>query len=121
MLYDVTIYGLSCNPDDTGTVVTNLISTLGCDSTITHITNLDSGGGVFIVDTISAGEEYILPDGTIVTEAGDYSVVLMLDNGCDSTINILLLDDTGIDLGIPTVFTPNGDGTNDIFLSFIHI
>ena len=57
----------------------------------------------------------MLPDGTIVTEPGDYSVVLILDNGCDSTVNIMLIEDFDVDIGIPTVFTPNGDGVNDIF------
>lgn len=51
-------------------------------------------------------------------EPGVYRVVLKVigENGCEATTEkqITVLDDGG-ELFIPNVFTPNGDGTNDVF------
>lgn len=113
--YDITLSGESCNPADTGHLVLNLSSINGCDSTVTVTTSLVPGAEIFIIDTLLPGEDYVLPDGSVVNEPGEYSTVLLLDNGCDSTINITLVEDIELMFDIPTVFTPNNDGVNDVF------
>jgi gliding motility-associated-like protein len=80
--------------DADGIYTTNLISVLGCDSTI--ITNL-----LLIpfftttVDTaICSGDVLALPDGTLIVDAGTYTSVLISMGGCDSIIitNVALND-----------------------------
>lgn len=43
-----------------------------------------------INDSMCIGSHYVLPDGNLVTEPGEYSVVLTNENGCDSIIKIML-------------------------------
>lgn len=69
-----------------GTYYSDLISVSGCDSTIvTTVSELD-----VIYATIDAeiceGDEYMLPDGNIVTSGGTYIASYTTVTGCDSVI-----------------------------------
>ena len=64
--------------------------------------------------TICEGETYV--DGDFVANSeGDFQYTLPASSGCDSTINLTL---TFCNLFLPNVFSPNGDGVNDIFKIF---
>jgi gliding motility-associated-like protein len=72
--------------DVAGTYITNLLTALACDSIIT--TNLEIIP--FFTSTtdtsICDGESFVLPDGIIVTDAGEYESVLISAGGCDSIV-----------------------------------
>ncbi|WP_158728170.1 T9SS type B sorting domain-containing protein [Flavobacterium sp. I-STPA6A] len=82
--------------------------------------SLSDGGLNEIVTTVSGGYgnyQYSLngePQGSqsnfIIYKSGDYSVTVTDANGCTATATRFF---KFIDIKIPTVFTPNGDGNND--------
>lgn len=49
-----------------------------------------------------------------VTEAGEYYVVIT-NEGCTDTTFVVMKKLLTVDLKVPTAFSPNGDGLNDIF------
>ena len=73
-----------------GIYVNNFISIAGCDSTITTNLTVLPFFSTFIDTAICAGENYILPDGIIVTDPGIYTTILISVGGCDSIINTTL-------------------------------
>ncbi len=73
-----------------GTYTDTLQTVKGCDSIV--ITNL-SFNPVYddtVTATICAGENYTLPDGSIQSAAGDYTVNLLSISGCDSIVTTQL-------------------------------
>jgi gliding motility-associated-like protein len=52
----------------------------------------------------------------IFTQGGSYTVTLIASTSpCSDTATIVIVVNDGLTLEIPNVFTPNGDGSNDIF------
>ncbi len=52
----------------------------------------------------------------IFVTSGSYTVILTASSGpCTSTASIVIVVEDGLTLVIPNVFTPNNDGSNDIF------
>jgi gliding motility-associated-like protein len=68
------------------------VSTIaGCDSVVvTHLT-VNPTSAVTVNDTICSGSTYTLPDGTIVSTAGNYTSTFANQYGCDSTITTNLV------------------------------
>jgi gliding motility-associated-like protein len=55
------------------------------------------------------------PTNTYTTN-GTYTVTLLITSGtCVDTATAIIFVENGLSLEIPNVFTPNGDGTNDLF------
>ncbi|MBK6729885.1 MAG: gliding motility-associated C-terminal domain-containing protein [Bacteroidetes bacterium] len=82
-----------------GTYISNLISMKGCDSIITTNLIVNPTYSTTVVATICEGDIYTLPDGVIVSDAGDYTSTFISISGCDSIIT------THLNLNIiPTTF-----------------
>lgn len=59
------------------------------------------------------------PEPTLSTTENDQLIISLTDeNGCTITEDILVMLDKDYELYIPNVFTPNADGTNDLFKPF---
>lgn len=54
----------------------------------------------------------------LYTSAGSYDVIVTVtdNNGCTDSDTITIVVDEEITIEVPNVFTPNGDGSNDLFL-----
>ncbi|MBR4134899.1 MAG: gliding motility-associated C-terminal domain-containing protein [Bacteroidales bacterium] len=68
--------------------------------------------------TISPGETVFFEDSTF-TEAGSYTFNYTGFNGCDSVVILhISYDWQGVEnsIWVPSAFTPNGDGLNDVFM-----
>ena len=86
----------------------------GCDSMV----SLELSVVGDVVDTLAVSiyreDTYEIADSRF-SEAGEYSLMLTSDIGCDS---LLLLQLSEFDVYIPNVFSPNSDGVNEIFQPF---
>jgi len=99
-----------------GTYTDSFAAKNGCDSTIITILNVDSIFQQNAFDTLCMGDVYMLPNGQMVSNPGIYYDTITTSKGCDSIIVTDLYVKPGSkDLIIPNVFTPNGDGKNDLF------
>jgi gliding motility-associated-like protein len=81
-----------------------------------------STGGVLLTATSASGNVTFVwsnlatTAATNVTQAGTYAVVAIdSTNGCSSTDSVTVRDVQNTDIKFPNVFTPNGDGSNDVF------
>ena len=121
------------NYTSTGTYTDILTTYLGCDSIVTinltvkpsPIVNLgiDRGiceGETFELTVNSGYESYLWQDGSInnsfvVSQIGKYWVTVVNDDCIKSdTINFIVCPEE-INIWIPSAFTPNNDGNNDVF------
>ena len=59
------------------------------------------------------------PIASPIDENGTYTVTVTDENGCTATASVMLQVETAVcdesDVWLPNMFTPNGDGSNDIF------
>lgn len=89
-------------------------------------TIIDAGGSaVLIANTVSSGIFTWEPENTVdcadcpITNADPldstmYTVTLVDEHGCSASDNVMVLVNFIKGVGVPTAFTPNGDGNNDI-------
>lgn len=106
-----------CKVSDSINIVLNPLPNvgLGNDTTICEAVNLTLDAGL--------AESYLWHDGsaerTLKTEEkGIYSVIIKDINGCFNSDSIFIDKDPHAlpsDLYMPTAFTPNGDGLNDVY------
>jgi gliding motility-associated-like protein len=91
-------------------------SAAGCDSIIEYILlNKKNATDTFEV-TICKDRGYRLPNDSIVTTEGVYIVIVKDPNRCDSvlTVKVNISNNNETLVKMPTVFTPNSDGINDV-------
>ena len=129
-VYDILLNDAICDglvytlPDGTTTTTTgiyifNFITAAGCDSIITLNLTVSTSYSTTINTSICDDENYILPDGTLVSTAGTYVNNFTTVAGCDSiiTINLIvypnytILFDTTVCVG-ENVILPSGITTN---------
>jgi len=54
-------------------------------------------------------------DHITVTEGGTYSVIIETSEGCSDTSSVVMVKIPVVEIRVPTAFTPNKDGLNDVF------
>ena len=69
-----------------GTYTTTIANSVGCDSVITTILVVKNVSSSTSFITICSGNNFTLPDGTIVTATGTYTTIIPNSAGCDSVI-----------------------------------
>jgi large repetitive protein len=79
---------------------------------LNEIVAMTSGGNGGYTYTLN-GVSYGTSNNFIINASGDYTVVVTDAKGCTITATIPIIF---IDIFIPNVFTPNNDGTNDVWL-----
>jgi gliding motility-associated-like protein len=88
----------------------------GCDSINVLSLFLNAAYETSIYDTACLGAPYLFGIDTL-SSSGNYVLPLVADNGCDSTVNLdlYLLDCSMLTVYAPNSFTPDADGTNDLW------
>ncbi|NML40445.1 T9SS type B sorting domain-containing protein [Chitinophaga sp. G-6-1-13] len=76
----------------TGVYTSSLRTTAGCDSIITTTILANQSYNVSVDTGICKNASILLPDGKLVTAAGDYTTVLTSQYGCDSIILTHVVD-----------------------------
>ena len=109
----------ACNSQDGDTInisyLTDIVINLGQDTTYcnTDVIHIE-------LDVTNPNASYLWQDGStsplfIIEEAGTYSVEV--SNACMSVTKEVVIKEMGctVEINIPNIFTPNGDGLNDLF------
>lgn len=79
-------------------------------------TNTSSGATSYSWNFGNGQSSTLTDPNTIFTNAGTYTVTLVAYSGaCSDTISKTIVAEDGFTIEIPNVFTPNGDGANDLF------
>ncbi|MDO8367885.1 MAG: T9SS type A sorting domain-containing protein [Saprospiraceae bacterium] len=90
----------------------------GCDSTVTLVLTVNLTQSVILNENICAGESYDF-NGILITDAGLYTAVYTGENGCDSTVTLLLgvlpLQNTAVEATICSneTYAFNGEDLSD--------
>ena len=82
-----------------------------------NTTNQSTGGGLsYQWDFGNGSTSTSVNPGTVYNTSGTYTIVLIASSGaCSDTATAVIVVEDNISLEIPNVFTPNNDGTNDLF------
>ena len=106
----VSLYGCSATASFEVSIIPLPVVSLGPDTTVCHEYNLK-------VPVNSSGATYLWSDGSTgqsiqIFETGTYWVTI--SNTCGSTTDSINVTIGKCDIGLPTGFSPNGDGKNDV-------
>lgn len=74
---------------DSGTYIYELTGENGCDSTVTLVLTVNPTQSTSLNVDICEGESYEF-DGILISDPGEYTATYTGDNGCDSTVTLLL-------------------------------
>lgn len=66
------------------------------------------------IEELCDDNEIMLPNGEIATTLGIFTDTLATSSGCDSIINVEVVE--CVEVEIPNIFSPNNDGRNDFFI-----
>lgn len=82
-----------------------------------NTTNQSTGGGLsYQWDFGNGSTSTSVNPGTVYNTSGTYTIVLIASSGsCADTATAIIVVEDNLSLEIPNVFTPNNDGTNDLF------
>ncbi|MES2131786.1 MAG: choice-of-anchor L domain-containing protein [Bacteroidota bacterium] len=82
-----------------------------------NTTNQSTGGSLTYQWNFGNGSTSTnVSPGTVYNTSGTYTIVLIASSGsCADTATAIIVVEDNMSLEIPNVFTPNNDGTNDIF------
>lgn len=114
-IYTVTVYKDGCYSTDAINITNNEIVNLGDDKSLCDLPEVT-------IDAGNLGTAYLWSTGQttqkiVVQEAGQYWVVMKLDN-CISSDTINIIGSQNITLYIPNSFTPNNDLLNEELKAF---
>jgi gliding motility-associated-like protein len=119
----VTDNATGCQSTDVVTVSqTNIVAGFTADPTsglaplTVNFTNTSTGASSFNWNFGDGNGSTAQDPSNVFVNSGAYTVVLTASSGtCVSTYTVEIIVNDGLTLEIPNVFTPNGDGTNDVF------
>jgi gliding motility-associated-like protein len=119
----VTDNATGCQSTDVVTVSqTNVVAGFTADPTsglaplTVNFTNTSTGASSFNWNFGDGNGSAAQDPSNVFVSSGAYTVVLTALSGtCVSTYTVEIVINDGLTLEIPNVFTPNGDGTNDVF------
>lgn len=94
-----------------GVYQTNFTSVFGCDSIVVTNLSVSNPETTTILATVCKGDSYELPDGNMVQGAGNYSVLLTNNLGCDSTV-LVELEEYGEMILEDTIIIANSENAN---------
>lgn len=93
--------------EEAGTYENMFTSVMGCDSLVITELTVNPVYELEEVVEICEGDDYPLPDGTNVDEAGVYPVALQSSAGCDSTISFEIIVNPVYDIEIEALIPEN--------------
>ncbi len=80
-----------------------------------NFTNTSTGASSYSWDFADGNTSVATNPSNVFTTSGSYIVTLISTSGCPGSYTLEIVVNDGLTLEIPNVFTPNGDGVNDIF------
>jgi gliding motility-associated-like protein len=88
----------------------------GCDSIVEYNVLLEKNAADTLDIIICKDSAYKLPNDSLVRTTGVYTAIIPSSSNCDSiiTIRLTVAKDNESLVRMPTVFTPNNDGLNDL-------
>ncbi len=129
--YTVTVTDITngCTSTDNVTVTGDILPvasftatpTIGLAPLVVDFTNVSTGAVSYVWNFGDGSSSVIFDPSNTYNTLGDYTITLtaMNSSGCTDTYSITIHVDQLSLLTIPNVFTPNGDGENDIFRPII--